>query len=236
MQDSRVPCNCDAIDGLLGGGFEPGVVTQIYGASGTGKTNICIQLAVETVKRGFKVVYIDTEGFSAERFRQIAGERAEEVARDIIIFEPASFEEQHSTIQEAARILDSSSGRVGLVILDSAALFYRLQEGEGIELVRELAAQIGSLHRIARRHGIPVLITNQVYTDPETGELRPVGGNAIEHISKVILKLESVGDGKRRIYIKKHRSRPEGVFGEFQITGRGLEGISAGDRECVAVG
>ncbi|MCR3884292.1 MAG: DNA repair protein RadB, partial [Methanothrix sp.] len=45
MQE-RLSSGCDGLDRLLGGGFEPGVITQIYGEAGTGKTNIILQLAV----------------------------------------------------------------------------------------------------------------------------------------------------------------------------------------------
>jgi len=46
-----LPCGCNAIDLLLGGGFEAGIITQIYGESGTGKSNIAMQLAVQAVSR-----------------------------------------------------------------------------------------------------------------------------------------------------------------------------------------
>ena len=42
--------------------------------------------------------------------------------------------------------------------------------------------QIGILHGIARKYGVGVVITNQVYKDVATGELCPVGGNALEHL------------------------------------------------------
>jgi DNA repair protein RadB len=144
-----MPCGCQCIDDLLGGGFERGIVTQIYGASGTGKTNICIQLAVATVNSGKKVVFIDTEGFSADRFRQIAGEDAKKVAGEIIIYEPASLDQQYSAILELEKIMNE---RIGLIILDSAALFYRLglsmddSNEENMALRRELVNQIGLLH------------------------------------------------------------------------------------------
>jgi RecA/RadA recombinase len=62
----RLSSGCEGLDLLLGGGFEPGIITQIYGEAGTGKTNIILQLAVGAVSRGFKVIFIDTEGFSVE--------------------------------------------------------------------------------------------------------------------------------------------------------------------------
>ncbi|WP_394325900.1 ATPase domain-containing protein [Methanosarcina horonobensis] len=101
---------CKPLDDLLGGGFERGIVTQVFGAAGTGKTNICIQLAVECVKQGQKVIFIDTEGLSPVRFKQIAGENAKEIARSIIIYEPLSFEEQYSAVREVERIAGENIG------------------------------------------------------------------------------------------------------------------------------
>lgn len=211
---------------MLGGGVESGIVTQLYGASGTGKTNICIQLAVECVRSGNKVVFIDTEGFSAERFKQIAGDDAKKIAGNIIIYEPASFEQQYSAITDIEKLM---SDKIGLIILDSAALFYRLgltqddSEEQNVGLRRELVNQIGILHGIARKYSVAVVITNQVFKDVTTGELCPVGGNAFEHLSKTIILLEKTGMSKRRATLRKHRSRSEGVYCDFVLTEKGVE-------------
>lgn len=225
-KSERIPCGCRCIDEILGGGFESGIVTQLYGASGTGKTNICIQLAVETVKSGRKVILIDTEGFSAERFKQIAGEDAKKIAGEIIIYEPTSLEQQYSAIIDIEKIINE---RVGLIILDSAALFYRLgltlddSNEENIALRRELVNQIGLLHGIARKYGVAVVITNQVYKDVSTGELVPIGGNALEHLSKTIILLERTGISKRRATLRKHRSKSEGTHCDFVLTDKGVQ-------------
>ena len=225
-KQEKFPCGCKCIDDMLGGGFDSGVVTQIYGASGTGKSNLCIQLAIETVKGGRKVIFIDTEGLSAERFRQIAGEDVKKIASDIIIYEPSSFEQQYSAITDIEKIMNE---KIGLIILDSAALFYRLglvqddSTEENIGLRRELVNQIGILHGLARKYGVAVVITNQVYTDVPSGELYPVGGNALEHLSKTILLIEKRGPSKRRATIKKHRSIGEGISCDFMLTDKGAE-------------
>jgi DNA repair protein RadB len=217
-------CECKCIDDLLGGGFERGIVTQIYGASGTGKTNICIQLAIATVHSGKKVVFIDTEGFSSERFRQIAGEDARKVAGEIIIYEPASLDQQYSAVLDLEKIMNE---KIGLIILDSAALFYRLglssddSNDENMALRRELLNQIGLLHGIARKYVIAVVITNQVYKDVSTGELCPIGGNALEHLSKTIILLEKTGPSKRKATLRKHRSKCEGTNCYFMLTDKG---------------
>lgn len=224
---AKIASGCRDLDELLGGGFEVGIISQIYGGSGSGKTNLCIQLAIECVKKGKKAIYIDTEGFSAERFKQIAGEKAEEIARDIIIYEPGSFEQQYSSIRDIEKIIKED---IGVIILDSAALYYRFSlvpenggKEKNIALRRELANQIGLLYGLARKYGVAVVISNQVYTDVETGELCPVGGNMMEHLSKTILQLERVGNSRRRAILKKHRSRPEGISCEFTITQQGIQ-------------
>ncbi|WP_370867629.1 DNA repair and recombination protein RadB [Methanolobus sp.] len=213
---------CQPIDELLEGGFETGIVTQIFGEAGSGKTNLCMQLAVECVKNGNKVIYIDTEAISPQRFRQIAGENAKEIAREIIIFEPTSFEEQYSAVKEIGKLI---SDRIGLIVVDSATSFYRFeldQDESSIRSRRELSNQIGVLHGIARKYRLAVVISNQVYSDMASGTLKPIGGSGIEHISKTIIQLEKTGEGTRRAKLWKHRSLPEGRARDFRITNEGL--------------
>ena len=234
---TKYSAGCKNIDELLGGGFESGTVTQLYGEAGSGKTNICLQMAVECARKGKTVIFIDSEGFSPERFLQIANantntnktsETVERIAQRITIYEPHSFEQQTSCIGEIEELIKEKEGESGvaLVILDSATLFYRLEldEERSIYLRRVLANQIMHLLELARRYDLAVIITNQVYMDIEAGNLRPSGGYALEHLSKVIVQLEKTaeGRGKRRAVLKKHRSMPEDTSCEFLITGDGV--------------
>jgi DNA repair protein RadB len=246
---TKYSSGCKSIDELLGGGFESGTVTQLYGEAGSGKTNICLQMAVECSRKGKTVIFIDSEGFSPERFLQIAkpnplqgretesnsantnetSETVERIAQRISIYEPHSFEQQTSCIGEIEELIKEKEDKheVALVILDSATLFYRLEldEERSIYLRRVLANQIMHLLELARRYDLAVIITNQVYMDIEAGNLRPSGGYALEHLSKVIVQLEKAaeGRGKRRAILKKHRSMPEDTSCEFFITGEGVE-------------
>jgi DNA repair protein RadB len=218
----RLPSGCQSLDLLLGGGFESGIITQLYGESGTGKSNIVMQLSVQAVARGFRVIFIDTEGFSAERFKQIAGDGAEEMAAKIMIFEPMSLEQQAFSIREATKI----SGRdVGLIVLDSATSLYRvlLESEDNRPVRRTLTAQLSELQELARRQKIPAVITNQVYVDIEKNSLRPLGGTSLEHMCKAIIFLEKIGEGLRSARLMKHRSLPEGEVAQFRLTFRGVE-------------
>jgi DNA repair protein RadB len=76
----------------------------------------------------------------------------------------------------------------------------------------------------AKRYEIPVIITNQVYVDPERNTYVGLGGTVVEHLSKVIVRVERA-DGHRRATLTKHRSLPDGGSFEFDITGDGIRKI-----------
>jgi len=222
--DKRMHSGSVNLDDLLGGGFEHGIITQIYGASGTGKTNICMSLAVECIRTGERVVIIDTDGFSAERFSQIAVSDAREMARDLIIYEPADFHQQYSAITDVEKLAGTG---IGLIIVDSATLYYRMglvpDDNGNVHIRRQLVEMLAGLHRLARKFNMVVVITNQVYTDVDSGELQPLGGNLSEHLSKTIIKMERAGRDKRRATLIKHRSRAEGQSVELTISDKGVE-------------
>ena len=77
--------------------------------------------------------------------------------------------------------------------------------------------------RYAKRYEIPVIITNQVYMDTGKNTWYGLGGFALEHISKVIVRVEKMGTpGCRRARLVKHRSQPEGASFEFEIVKEGI--------------
>jgi len=212
---------CTPLDELVGGGFEAGIVTQVYGEAGSGKTNLAIQLSIACAVQNKKIIFIDTEGFSPERFKQIAGKDAEEIAKNIIIYEPSDFTSQHSAVSDCERIMSKD---IGLIVFDSPIMFYRasLEDSNNMIFRRQLTSQLSILHSLARRYKVAVLITNQVYTDIDSNLMLPLGGNPFAHISKTIIQLEKIRPQRRRAIIQKHRFRPEGISCEFAITQTGL--------------
>ncbi len=208
------------LDVLLGGGLQPRTITHIYGAPGAGKTNIALMAAVSAAKDGGKVVFIDAEGgFSFERLKQIAGDAAEDVLKNLILIEPTEFDEQKVGINRLNEIVPNSSAK--LVIVDSIAVLYRLEEEKDI---KELGRQMAKLLRIARKYDIPILITNQIYTDIETGVSVPIGGDVIRYWAKISLELDK-RDNVRTAILKKHKFLPENIRMDYRITEKGMEAL-----------
>lgn len=224
-----VPTGCAVIDELLGGGFERGAVTQVYGQPAAGKTNLALSGAVEVAAAGQSALYIDTEGLSPDRMEQIAAGRASEsdesveaLAERIVISEALDFEEQQEAVQDAEDV----ASQVDLIVLDSATGFYRLkrtEQAEG-EALRAVARQITHLLSLARKHDLAVSFTNQVFSDPESDGTRALGGHTLNHWSGAIVRLDRFRGGNRRATLEKHRAKAAGDTVQFQITDTGLTG------------
>lgn len=210
-----------AFDKLLGGGFEVRTITQLYGEPASGKSTLCIIAAVSCLRAGHAVAYIDSEGFSIERFRQIAGDDTEKLADKLFLFEPIDFEHQGQVIAEVEKVLKTHKPQ--LLIMDSATALYRTDLDKGRDAIQVLTRQMIYLLGYAKRYGIPVIITNQVYMDTGKNTWFGLGGFALEHISKVIVRIEKTGTtGYRRARLVKHRSQPEGASFEFEIVKEGI--------------
>lgn len=218
----KLPFGCDSLDAILDGGVESGCMTLLYGEAGTGKTTLCLILARDMAKAGKKVIYLDTEGVSIERLRQIAGPDFETAAKNILFSNIGSFDEQERMVDKAIKLAQSNVD-IGMLIVDSISMHYRLtsREEERGER-RSLAGQSTKLTNVAREKALPVLVTSQVYTDVETGNYEALGGHALHHNAKTIVRIDRAGPGRRRAVLMKHRSLPEGLVADFQLTADGI--------------
>ena len=214
----RIPIGTTAFDSLLGGGIECGSVTLFYGEAGTGKTNICLQTAYNVVKTGKKVAYLDTEGLSPDRIAQVF--RDEELTKNLLVFHIHSFEEQSDRIAKAVRLTEAND-KIGLIIVDSLTMYYRLHLDDSYARF-ELTKETESLLTAARKSDVPVLLTSQVYSNLATGGVEFLGGQALHHNAKTIIRLDKGQNGKRTAVIMKHRSLPEGRSMNYRIVETGI--------------
>ena len=210
-ENNKVPTGSKILDIMLDGGYEKDVITTIYGPAGSGKTVLCLLCTINIARTGKKVVYVDSEGgFSLERLKQISSHINQDYKKlldNIIFLRPTSFAEQKKSFEKLKDIVNE---KVGLIVVDTIAMLYRLELGkneEVYEVNRELGKQISYLTEIARNKMIPVLITNQVYTDFDAKDkLNIVGGDILRYGSKCLMELQITPNGNRRLILKKHRS------------------------------
>ncbi|NOZ80862.1 MAG: DNA repair and recombination protein RadB [DPANN group archaeon] len=219
----RLASGNEVLDSLLEGGLEQDTITTVYGPAGSGKTNVCLLFSINTIKKGKKVIYLDSEGnFSVDRFRQLTPDYKEQL-KDILFLKPNTFAEQKRNILSLKKSVDNE---IGLIIVDTIAMLYRLEFGKDTnmqELNRELGKQISFLSEIARTRKIPVLITNQVYSDMDTDTgVKMLGGGLLKYGSKCLVELKKGTGSNRIMIIKKHRSIREGKEALFTIVETGF--------------
>lgn len=230
MEIERVSTGCNAFDQLLNGGIEKGHITEVFGEGGSGKTNICIETAITESRKGNKVVYVDTEGISAERLYQILNNGSEEILKNIYFFRSYSIEDQEEMLSKAINLIEENE-EISLIIVDSLTEFYRaeLSNGTSTKAKLFLSKQLTNLSRISKKRNVAVLVTNQVYLDINTKEMMPIGGYSINHIAKTIIQLRKIGKGRREAIVQKHRSIEEGRSVSLKITNIGFEGDTEED-------
>ncbi len=222
----------------LYGGYEKDIITMIAGPPGCGKSNFVILASCSQAKKGNKVIFVDTEGgFSVGRVKQIVGaDNYENVLKNIFLLNPTSFDEQRKDFTKLLGLVKKE--KIGLVVVDGMAMLYRLEIGDSRnsgndgrikEVNREIAKQMRIFAEIARKQDIPILITNQVYSEfiPEEDfkkgverNTNIVGGDLFKYWSKCIIELKN-DNGKRKAILLKHRNLPQKEMG-FIIKNEGI--------------
>jgi len=207
-QRMAVPTGCGSLDKMLGGGLPFGEVCLVYGEADVGKTCLAVQCAVNTARMGYKVIFIDSDStFSARRLSQIASKDVDEVAPQITLVKPATFEEQALAIDRLDEYLIKS---VGLVAVDTITSLYRSEIGERqatFTLNRELSRQMACLAQIAKTRRVAALVNSQVrnvFLEGVVGT-EPVATRVLKFWADVVLSLKPTGQRNAlRAVLEKH--------------------------------
>ncbi|MFX1299147.1 MAG: DNA repair and recombination protein RadA [Promethearchaeota archaeon] len=224
---------------ILGGGFQTGKLTEVYGPFKSGKTNLAhtisvtVQLPKERGGIEGSAAYIDTENtFSKEKIKRIAERFAlnkDEVLSKIYHARIYSSDHQSQMIMKAETLCKTRSVR--LIVLDSLmALLRNEYVGIGALAKRQgvLNNMIHGLSRIAETYNCAILLTNQVATKM-VGMFAAddaIGGNIVAHGChfRVMFKTKGFSSNnslKRRAVIVDAPDLPPEEC-EFYITNAGI--------------
>jgi DNA repair protein RadA len=220
----KISTGSSILDGLLGGGVETQAITEFYGEFGSGKTQICHQLAVNIQLPedhgglGKKALYVDTENtFRPERIVQMAegaGLDPEEVLENIIVAQVYNSDHQMLVVEKAADIVTEQN--IGIIFVDSLTSQFRADyTGRGMLADRQqkLNRHMHTLQRLSYIHNIAIAVTNQVMAKPDFffgDPTAPIGGHIVGHASTFRVYLRKSKGGKRVGRLVDSPDLPEG--------------------------
>ncbi|XP_042264611.1 DNA repair protein RAD51 homolog 3 [Thunnus maccoyii] len=240
------------LDAALGGGFPVGKTTEICGVPGIGKTQLCLQLAVDVqVPQCFggvegQVVFIDTEGsFFVQRAVDIAAAAVRHCSlladdaeqRDAVttftvetILSNMFVVRCHDYVELLAEIhllpdFLSQHPRVRLLVIDSVACPFRQLFDDLSQRTRLLNGLAQQLIAMATNHDIAVVMTNQMTTRVQgsQSQLVPALGDNWGHAPTIRLLLHWEG-ARRLAAIFKSPGHMDATV-QYQITADGFRDV-----------
>ncbi|MCS7118239.1 MAG: DNA repair and recombination protein RadA [Thaumarchaeota archaeon] len=242
----RLSSGSKALDAMIGGGIETQSITEFFGEFGSGKSQLCHQLAVNVQlpeERGGlngAALYIDTENtFRVERIEAMAkhlGLETDAVLDRIVYAEAYNSDHQMLLLEKADKVIKENG--VKLIIVDSLTAHFR-SEYIGREMLAErqqkLNKHMHKLLRLARAFNAAAVVTNQVMARPDEFfspmVVSPVGGHIVGHTSHTRLFIrKTAGKNLRIIRLVSSPYLPEGEV-LIKITQNGIEDVEESERE-----
>nr|XP_033778491.1 DNA repair protein RAD51 homolog 4 [Geotrypetes seraphini]XP_033778492.1 DNA repair protein RAD51 homolog 4 [Geotrypetes seraphini] len=190
------------LDTLLDSGLYTGEVTEFAGAAGSGKTQVCLSIAVN-VSHSLKqhVLYIDsTGGLMASRLFQLVQVKTQEEEEQVEVMQRIEVVQAFDIYKMLDALQDlrcsvsqqvvSPASAVRVLIVDSVcAVIYPLLGGkhmEGMSLMMQLGRE---LKIMARELNLAVVLTNHMTRNINSG-LRPALGRSWSFMPSTRILLE----------------------------------------------
>ena len=160
------------LDRFLRGGIRTGIITNIFGESGSGKSQFCFSICANLLKKNedSKIIFIDTSGnFRPERILDITNKHnLSKILHNINYIRPYSIKDQFDAIKKISEIQPK------LVIIDTITSLIAI-ESKNISRHLILMKFIHQLAHIAINNNCAIVTTNMVRNIiSENGVYKPV--------------------------------------------------------------
>jgi RecA/RadA recombinase len=193
-----------SIDTLLFGGIRSGMVTDLYGQSGTGKSQLCFTVCAncaEYVSREDTIMFVDTTGnFRPERIEEIAAYKNKNKNSDNRILNRIKYIRSFSSSEQIEAVNRITEFSARLIIIDNVSILFSNEFG-GLDRHLALMKYMHRLCLAAINFNCAIVITNMsryAKTNDHFIE-REFMGSSVSLYSHMRLKLEII-DLERSMY------------------------------------
>ena len=151
----------DKLDEILGGGLKSGTITDIFGASGTGKTQLALQIMLQSLSENNKILYQDTTGgFRPERLIEMTMRQTDSNFLDkISVSRVTNVTEQQNSLEQITQ------SDFSLIVIDNVTDLFSFEypkEEQILQKTTQFSKYMKRLSQIALETKIPILLTNMI--------------------------------------------------------------------------
>ena len=150
------------LDQCLGGGIKEGLITDIYGQTATGKTQLTFQICLNALKSSKEVLFQDTTGgFRPERILEMM----EAQQMDPALLDKIKVGRITNTSQQIQYLLNKPIENFSLIIIDSVTDLFSFEyskKEQSFEKHLYFMKYMQNLANIAINNKIPIVVTNIV--------------------------------------------------------------------------
>ena len=157
------------LDEKLDGGLRKGIITDIFGSSGTGKTQLAMQICVNSLIEDGRIFYHDTTGsFRPERMLEFlaAKKKSSSLLERVTVGRITNTSEQMSSLDKITKVED-----ITLVVVDNVTDLFSFEytsESKSLKKHVSFMKYMHALAFVAIKKKIPVVVTNIVRSSDDS--------------------------------------------------------------------
>jgi len=165
------------LDNFLSGGIPNGVIVDIFGGNGTGKTQLLLQLSINSIKNGGNVLYLDTTGgFRPERILEIQ----KKFNIDFNLLDKITVSRITNTFEQINSIKNFQENNFSLIVIDNVTDLFSYEYKNNKSIFEKNSLFMKYMHELsfyAITNKIPIVITNMI---------RNMDGKEVENMANAI--------------------------------------------------
>ena len=172
-----IPTGLQKLDEFLGGGIPPGVIVDIFGGNGTGKTQLLLQLSINSIKNEGNVLYLDTTGgFRPERILEI--QKQSDFKFDIL--EKITVSRITNTSEQIKSIKAIQKNDFSLIVVDNVTDLFSYEYKTDESIIKKNILFARYMHELS-----DFVITNRIHV-VVSNMIRNIDGKEVENMKSAI--------------------------------------------------
>ena len=165
------------LDNFLSGGIPNGIIVDIFGGNGTGKTQLLLQLSINSIKNGGNVLYLDTTGgFRPGWILEI--QKKSNINFNLL--DKITVSRVTNTSEQINSIKNLHANNFSLIVIDNITDLFSYEYKNNESIFKKNSLFMKYMHELsfyAIANKIPIVITNMI---------RNMGDKEVENMATAI--------------------------------------------------